>query len=118
VLAAEPLDPRLVDALDNDAADHGPWNGSVAKPPQHDGLHLRGRRVEDAVSDVVKRENSPDLSAIGTPRDIVQSNGFATAGLGRRGGNTEERSRSGRGDEVSVTHNSDASRHCLSHGGV
>ena len=47
-------DPRLVHALDKDAADYGARNGSVAKPLEHDRLDLRGRRIEDG----------PDLPAI------------------------------------------------------
>ena len=59
------LDPRLVDALDNDAADQGPRDGGVAEPLDHDSLDLWRRRVEDAVSDVVACEDGPHLPAIG-----------------------------------------------------
>lgn len=57
-------DPRLVHALDKDAADYGARNGSVAKPLEHDRLDLRGRRIEDRVSNVVAGEDGPDLPAI------------------------------------------------------
>ena len=92
-LAAELLDARLVDALDQDAADHGARDGGVAKPLEHDRLDLRGRRVEDGVSDVVTREDGPDLLAIGAPRGVVHDNALAAPGLGRGRGKTEERSR-------------------------
>jgi hypothetical protein len=39
-------------------------------------------RVEDAVSDVIAREDGPNLSAIGTPPSIVHDDVLATAGLG------------------------------------
>ena len=48
LLAAELPEPRLVNALDKDAADYSARNGSVAKPLEHDRLDLWGRplRIE------------------------------------------------------------------------
>ena len=105
-------DPRLVHALDKDAADYGARNGSVAKPLEHDRLDLRGRRIEDRVSDVVPREDGPDLPAIRAPRGVVHDDAFAAPGLGgdRK---AEQRGRSGRRDHARVTHNGSASRHCF-----
>ena len=107
-------DPRLVHALDKDAADYGARNGSVAKPLEHDRLDLRGRRIEDRVSDVISREDGPDLPAIWTPRGVIHDDAFAAPGLGRDR-KAEQRGRSGRRDHARVTHKGSASRHCFSH---
>lgn len=64
--ATELCDPRLIDAFNDDATNHGTWDRSIAEPPQHDRLDSRGGRVEDAISDVIACKDSPDLSAIGT----------------------------------------------------
>jgi hypothetical protein len=112
--AAELLDPRLVDALDEDAADYGARNGSVAKPPEHDSLDLRGRRIEDAVSDVVARKDGPDLPAVGAPRRVVHDNALATPRLGRDR-EVEQRSNSECGDQARATDNGSASGHCFPH---
>ena len=57
-------EPGRVNALDQYAAEYGARNSSVAKPLEHDRLDLRGRRIEDRVSDVVAGEDGPDLPAI------------------------------------------------------
>jgi hypothetical protein len=91
--AAQLCDPRLVDAFDNDATNHGTWDRSIAEPPQHDRLDSRGGHVEDAISDVIARKDSPDLSAVGTPPRIVHGDAPATAGLRRRRSSREQRGR-------------------------
>jgi hypothetical protein len=112
LLATELPDPHLVNALDKDAADYGARNGSVAKTLEHDRLDLGGRRVEDRVSDLVPREDGPDLPAIWTPRGVIHDDAFAAPGLGgdRK---AEQRCRSGRYDRARVIHNGSASRHCF-----
>ncbi len=111
-IAAELLDARLVDAFDNDAADHGAGDGGVAKLPQHDGLDLRGRRIQDAVPDVIARKDGPDLFAIGAPRGVVQNNALAAAGLGRSRSKREQRSRHCRSNEM--VNDGNGSQHLLS----
>ena len=61
-------DPRLVHALDKDAADYGARNGNVAKPLEHDRLDLRGRRIEDRVSNVVAARMALTCLQYGTKR--------------------------------------------------
>src|SRR5712672_1367970 len=103
--AAQLCDPRLVDAFDDDATNHGTWDRSIAEPPQHDRLDSRRGRVEDAISDVMARKDNPDLSAIGTPPRIVHGDALATAALGRRWSNREQRDRRCYDDEmVKVVH--------------
>lgn len=75
-------DPRLVDAFDDDVTNHRARDPRIAEPPQHDRLDSGRGRVEDAVSDVIAREDGPNLSAIGTPPSIVHDDVLATAGLG------------------------------------
>src|SRR5262249_703472 len=58
-----------------------------------DCLDLRGGHVEDAISDVIARKDSPDLSAIGTPPRIVHGDAPATAGVGRRRSSQKQRGR-------------------------
>jgi hypothetical protein len=82
LLVAKLLDTRLVDAFDNNAANHGAGDGSVAELLPHDGLDLRGRGVEEGVFDVIARKDGPDLFAIGAPGRVVQDNALAAAGLG------------------------------------
>jgi len=101
VLAAELPDPRLVDALDKDAADYGARNGSVAKPLEHDRWDLRGCRVKNGVFDVVPREDGPDLPAVSAPRRVVHDNALAAPRLGRDR-KAEQRCRSGRGEHARV----------------
>jgi hypothetical protein len=58
LLAAELLDARLIDAFDDDAADHGARDGSVAKPFEHDGSDSYGRHIQSAVPDPITRKES------------------------------------------------------------
>ena len=98
--AAELLDARLVDPLDHDAANHGAGDGGVAKSPQHHGLDLRGRRIEDAVLDVIARKDGPDLFAIGAPPRVVQNDALAAAGLGGSRSKREQYGRRCRSNEM------------------
>ena len=92
VLAAELPDPRLVDALDKDAADYGARNDSFVKPLD-DRLDLRGRRVEDGV--MWFRARWPDLPAVGASRRVNMTTFLLRTFRLEQG---RQRGRSGRGE--------------------
>ncbi|MGA7457499.1 MAG: hypothetical protein WBW51_09330 [Methyloceanibacter sp.] len=111
-MPAQLLDTRLVDAFDNNTADYGAWNCRVAEPPDHDGLDLRRRRVEDAVFDVIARKDVPDLFAIGAPGCAIHNNALAATGLGRNRSKRKQRGSHCRDDEM--VNDGNRSRHLLS----
>jgi len=80
--ATKQLDACLIDAFDHNAADDGAGDGGVAEPLAHDGLDVRGRRIESGITDLIAREDRPDLFAVAAPGCVVQNNALATAGLG------------------------------------
>jgi hypothetical protein len=100
--AAELLDACLVDAFDNDTTNHRAGDGGIAEPLDHHSLYAWGRRIQDAVFDVIARKDRADLFAVGAPPRIVQSHALAAPRLGRSWGEQEQHGRQGRGDPVTI----------------
>jgi hypothetical protein len=87
---AQLYDSLLVNAFNDVTTNHGARDRGIAEPPQHDRLDLGRGHVEDAISDVIARKDSSDLSAIGTPPCIVHGDAPATPSLDRRGRSREQ----------------------------
>jgi hypothetical protein len=100
-LAAQLLDALLVDAFDNDTADHGARDRGIAEPFPHRGLDVGSGGIQKSVSDPVAREDVSHLLAIRAPGGAVENDALAASGLCRGRQKKERQGRDG-GNETAL----------------